>query len=201
MFVKSTSILKSLFPSLIWEVKTLEKEVFLTFDDGPHPDITNWVLGILKIYDAKATFFCVGENVCKYPEVYEKILALGHSVGNHTYNHLNGWKVRNREYFQNIEKANTFIDSKLFRPPYGRIKSSQIRKLKQEYSLVMWSILTYDFDKNVTPEKCFQNSISSTKGGSIIVFHDSLKSSDNLKHALPRFLEHYSQKGYSFSKL
>ena len=201
MFAKSPTILKLLFPSLIWEVKTDKKEVFLTFDDGPHPDITPWVLDCLNEYNAKATFFCVGENVCKYPEVYEQILKNGHSVGNHTYNHLMGWKTNDDKYFQNVAMAEEYISSKLFRPPYGRISSSQIRKLKKDYSLIMWTVLTYDFDKSISKEKCYSNSISSSKNGSIVVFHDSIKASINLKYALPKFLEYFSNQGYTFQKL
>ena len=201
MFAKSPTILKLLFPSLIWEVKTDKKEVFLTFDDGPHPDITPWVLDCLNEYNAKATFFCVGENVCKYPEVYDQILKNGHSAGNHTHNHLMGWKTNDDKYFQNVAMAEEYISSKLFRPPYGRISSSQIRKLKKDYSLIMWTVLTYDFDKSISKEKCYSNSISSSKNGSIVVFHDSIKASINLKYALPKFLEYFSNQGYTFQKL
>jgi len=201
MLTKSPTILKLLFPSLIWEVKTERKEIFLTFDDGPNPDITPWVLNCLNSWGAKATFFCVGENVCKYPMVYEQILENGHSVGNHTYNHLMGWKTNDDKYFHNVDKASEHIDSNLFRPPYGRIKPSQIKKLKKDYSLIMWTVLTYDFDRNTSQEKCYSNSISSVKNGSIVVFHDSNKASDNLKYALPKFLEYFSNKGYSFEKL
>ena len=201
MFAKSPTILKLLFPSLIWEVKTDKKEVFLTFDDGPHPDITPWVLDCLNEYNAKATFFCVGENVCKYPEVYDQILKNGHGVGNHTHNHLMGWKTNDDKYFQNVAMAEEYISSKLFRPPYGRISSSQIRKLKKDYSLIMWTVLTYDFDKSISKEKCYSNSISSSKNGSIVVFHDSIKASINLKYALPKFLEYFSNQGYTFQKL
>lgn len=201
MFVKSSVILKSLFPGLTWEIKTSQKELFITFDDGPHPSITPWVLDTLDHYNAKSSFFCVGENVCRYPEIYNEIIKRGHSVGNHTHNHLNGWKVSNSEYYQNIKKAASNIESRLFRPPYGRISFSQIRKLRKEYSIFMWSILTYDFDSHISPERCFRNSVDQTKQGSIIVFHDSEKAKTNMEYALPKFLDYFSKKGYSFKKL
>lgn len=201
MFAKSPAILKLLYPSLLWDISTDKKEIFLTFDDGPNPEITPWVLDCLKKYNAKATFFCVGENVCKYPDTQKKILEEGHSVGNHTYNHLKGWETNNNVYFQNIQKAKEYINSNLFRPPYGRIGPLQIKSIKKEYSIIMWSVLTYDFDNNISPEKCYKNSIELTKKGSIVVFHDSLKASKNLKYALPKFLAHFSNKGFTFSKL
>lgn len=201
MMVKSPRIFKLLFPSLVWSISTDKKEIFLTFDDGPHPDITSWVLDCLSDYSALATFFCVGENVCKYPNVFNKILSNNHSIGNHTYNHLNGYRTSNNDYFKNIEKAQSLIPSQLFRPPYGRIKPSQIAKLKKQYKIIMWSVLSYDFNNNLDGEKCFTNSISSTENGSIVVFHDSLKASKNLKYALPKFLDYFSDRNYTFQKL
>ncbi len=201
MFVKPPSILKKIFPDLIWEVKTTNKEIFLTFDDGPHPKITPQVLKILDEFNVKATFFCVGENIDKHPDTYKQIVSNGHKTGNHSYNHLNGWKTSNAEYFSNIEKADNLIKSKLFRPPYGRISLSQIKLLSKKYSIIMWTILTYDYDKKVSREQCLSNSIKNTKSGSIVVFHDSLKSENNLLYALPLFLKYFLDKGYSFSLL
>ncbi len=201
MFVKPPSILKKIFPDLIWEVKTTNKEIFLTFDDGPHPKITPQVLKILDEFNVKATFFCVGENTDKHPDTYKQIVSNGHKTGNHSYNHLNGWKTSNAEYFSNIEKADNLIKSKLFRPPYGRISLSQIKLLSKKYSIIMWTILTYDYDKKVSREQCLSNSIKNTKSGSIVVFHDSLKSENNLLYALPLFLKYFLDKGYSFSLL
>ncbi len=201
MFVKSPSILKKIFPNLIWDIKTYEKEIYLTFDDGPHPDITPGVLEMLDKYKAKATFFCVGDNVRKHPDTYELILNKGHEVGNHSYSHSNGWKVSNDNYFDDIEKADKLIRSNLFRPPYGRISPSQIKHLKKKYSIIMWSVLTYDYSKNVSKEQCLRNSIIKTKPGSIVVFHDSLKSENNLFYALPMFLKHFTDKGFVFSVL
>ncbi len=201
MFVKSPIILKKLFPDLIWEIDTNKKEIFLTFDDGPHSDITLWVLDELDKYNADATFFCVGENVCKNPDTFLKLSESRHSVGNHTYNHLNGWKSSNTEYFDNIKKAAKQINSGLFRPPYGRISPSQISNLKNSYSIIMWSILSYDFSDRISKERCLNNSIGSTKAGSIVVFHDSIKSAKNLKYALPLFLKHFTEQGFTFNKL
>ena len=201
MFAKSPTILKFLYPDLIWDIKTNKNELFLTFDDGPHPDITPWVIETLKKFNAKATFFCVGENVCKYPDVYKSILKAGHKTGNHSYNHLKGWETKNQEYFENIELAREKISSDLFRPPHGRISRSQIRKLKQEYSIIMWSVLSFDFDTRISGEKCFRNSISTKKPGTISVFHDSEKAWKNLEFALPKYLNYFSDLGYKFKHL
>ncbi len=201
MVAKSPLILKKLFPELLWEVKTREKTIYLTFDDGPNPNTTHWILDCLKKYNVVATFFCVGENVCNYPELYNELVNKGHTTGNHTYNHINGWNTTTGKYAENIAKAENFIESKLFRPPYGRITPAQIKTLKKDYKIVMWSVLTYDYDRKVTAEKCLNNSIVHTKPGSIIVFHDSNKAFDKLKFVLPLFLEHFINKGYSFKTL
>lgn len=201
MIVKSPNILKNLFPNLIWEVKTKEKEIFLTFDDGPHPAITPWVIDILKEFNALATFFCVGENVCNFRETFDHTLSNGHSVGNHSYNHVKGWNTSDIKYIENINKASELIKSQLFRPPYGRIKPSQIRKLNDDFSIIMWTVLSYDFDKSIDGEMCFKNSIASEKEGTIVVFHDSEKAEKNLKTALPLFLEYFSKLGFKFGAL
>ncbi len=201
MIAKTPFILKNIYPQLVWQVNTSKKEIFLTFDDGPHPVITPWVIDILSSYNAKATFFCVGENVSKYSSTYQMILRNGHSVGNHTYNHLKGWKSKNEIYFENIDKAASLISGSLFRPPHGRIKFSQINKLKAKYRIIMWTLLTYDFSNRINGELCFKNSISYTKPGTIVVFHDSEKAENNMKYALPRFLDFYSKMGYKFSSL
>jgi peptidoglycan/xylan/chitin deacetylase (PgdA/CDA1 family) len=198
MHIKPPYIARVLFPQLLWEVKTDSKEIFLTFDDGPHPEITPRVLEILEEYQAKATFFCVGDNVKKYPETYAAIIDKGHRTGNHSLNHLNGWKTTNQEYYNNIEQCRKFVDSNLFRPPYGRIKPAQIEVLIHQYQIVMWSILSFDFDKNISPNQCFQNTIAHTKAGSIVVFHDSEKAKENLLYALPKFLRHFKKAGYEF---
>ncbi len=199
MFVKPPSIIKKILPKLTWEVATSKKEIFLTFDDGSIPEVTPNVLKILNKYGVKATFFCVGENVEKYPQTFNSIIANGHAVGNHSYNHLSGWKTKNDEYFQNIEKANTLIHSKLFRPPYGRIKPSQIKYLSNNYLIIMWSVLTYDFSNKISEQQCLSNSITNVVPGSIIVFHDSIKASRNMYYALPLTIEHFLSEGWNFS--
>ena len=196
--VKNPSLLKRVFPSLLWKVKTKEKDLYLTFDDGPHPTITPWVLDTLDQFNAKATFFCLGKNVELYPEIYQDILRRGHKVGNHTHDHFNGWKTLTKEYEANTKKAASVIDSKLFRPPYGRIKSSQIGRLKKDYKIVMWTVISGDFDQNILPEECLNNVVQNTDKGNIIVFHDSEKAEKNMKYALPRLLNHFTQIGWKF---
>lgn len=197
----STYLLRFLFPSLHWEVKTREKIIYLTFDDGPHPEISPQVLRILEEKKVRATFFCVGDNVNKYPETYRQILEAGHQTANHGYNHLNGWKTPDNIYVDNIQQCRKLVDSDLFRPPYGRIKSSQIKILKKDYRIIMWSVITYDFSKKVSKEQCLKNSIRITRPGTIIVFHDSLKAADNMLYALPGCIDHFTAKGYRFEVL
>jgi len=180
------------YPSLIWEIKTNKKEVYLTFDDGPDPEVTPWVLDQLKAHNAKATFFCVGENVDKYPEVYKRILEEGHTVGNHTYNHLNGWETDYEKYIVNVKKCGHTFGSHLFRPPHGRIKRKQIRKLKPRYKIIMWTLLSGDFDPNISATECSYNTVQYTDPGSIVVFHDSQKCKETLQGALPKILNHFS---------
>jgi peptidoglycan/xylan/chitin deacetylase (PgdA/CDA1 family) len=203
-FVKSPFWIKKFYPDLFWEIPTQQKTIYLTFDDGPHPIITMKVLDLLKIYKAKATFFCIGNNVVKYPEVYKRIIEEGHAVGNHTFNHLNGWKTADDLYLNDINKAMEYIDSNLFRPPYGRISRFQIQQLlkpKYQMKLIMWSVLSGDFDKDISNEKCLNNVLLSTKEGSIVVFHDSEKASEKMLYALPKVLEQFSKKGFSFEKI
>ena len=203
-FVKTPWWLKLLYKKCVWEIKDTKKVIFLTFDDGPHPNITPFVLDELKKYNALATFFCIGKNVLQYDDIYRRITTEGHTVANHTHNHLNGWKTTNDIYLANIMKAKKYIDSDLFRPPYGKITKLQLRQLTTErFRLrpVMWSVLSGDFDKELTPEKCLQNVIKNAASGSIVVFHDSEKAFERLQYALPGVLKYFSEKGYRFEKI
>ncbi len=204
--VKTPWIVKKIYPDYLWSVDTKEKELYLTFDDGPHPVVTSFVLSQLKQHDALATFFCIGKNVVAYPETYKQILDEGHAVGNHTFNHLNGWKTKNDIYLKDIANASHYIDSNLFRPCYGRITSFQAKNLKpvmkgREPTIVMWDVLSADFDQFITPENCLANVILKSVPGSIIVFHDSEKAFPRLEYALPRVLNYFAEKGYSFKSL
>lgn len=201
MKARTPYFLKLFLPQLTWRVKTKRKEIYITFDDGPHPDITTKVMDILDEFGAKASFFCVGHNVEKYPDTYAEILKRGHKTGNHTFNHLNGWKVKRKEYFKNIEKCSELVDSHLFRPPYGRISLKHIPYIKMNFRIIMWSVLSLDFDIKTTTEQCLENSINYSKEGSIIVYHDSEKAAEKMLYALPRFLEHFKSKGYTFPVL
>lgn len=196
-----STLLASLTKNLIWSVKTDKKEVFLTFDDGPIPVVTPWVVETLEKYKAKATFFCVGDNVKKNQDVYKLILDKGHKIGNHTMNHLNGWTNFNKTYFENIEKCDNLIHSNLFRPPYGKIKPTQINYLKKKYKIIMWDVLTKDYDESLAGEDCFEKVHKNCKPGSIVVFHDSLKAEKRLRIALPKTLDYLSKEGYTFSSL
>ncbi|MEP6926109.1 MAG: polysaccharide deacetylase family protein [Ginsengibacter sp.] len=200
-FVKTPWLLKKLYPECIWEFKTTEKIIYLTFDDGPHPQATPFVLQELKKYNAKATFFCVGENVKEYFDIYKQIISDGHKPGNHTYNHLNGWKTSDKKYLEDIGQAQDLIDSNLFRPPYGKVTKFQLKALQGEkfnLKTIMWNVVSGDFDEKVTPENCYLNVINHTSPGSIIIFHDSLKALPKLQYALPRMLEHFIEKGFQF---
>jgi peptidoglycan/xylan/chitin deacetylase (PgdA/CDA1 family) len=200
--VKTPWIVKKLYPSLIWDIKTEAKQLYLTFDDGPHPKATSFVLDTLKHYNAKATFFCIGKNVIENRDIYNRIISEGHTVGNHTQNHLNGWKTNDEDYITNIKQAALNIDSKLFRPPYGRISRFQIKLLQQlDYRIVMWDVLSGDFDTTLSKEKCANNVILQAISGSIIVFHDSEKAWERLEYALPKVLEYFNGQGFEFECL
>ena len=200
-FANSPFWLKWIYPTLLWHKSRKEKTVFLSFDDGPIPDVTPFVLNTLKSFNAKATFFCIGENVVKHPEIYKQILADGHSVGNHTYNHLKGWDTKNEIYLDNITRCAKLVKSNLFRPPYGRAKKSQLTVLNTQYSIIMWDVLSGDFDTKISPRKCLQNVLDHTKNGSIIVFHDSIKAFPRLEYALPLALEQLASKGFQFKSI
>ncbi len=205
-FVKTPWFVKKIFPNYLWNMARNEKTVYFSFDDGPHPEITLFVLEELEKYNAKASFFCVGNNVELYPNIYRQIIEKGHSVGNHTYNHPNGWFTATPEYLQDVTAASRLIKSNLFRPPYGRIKSEQVKGLKtamnnENVKVVMWDVLSLDFDNNFSPVQCLTNVIKNTSNGSIIVFHDSEKAFKNLKYSFPEAIKQLAEAGYSFKKI
>ena len=202
-WIKTNRLIKRIFSNYVWDIPTVEKKVYLTFDDGPTPEITAWVLNQLKAFDAKATFFCIGDNIRKYPEIFNSILLNGHNIGNHTFNHYNGWKTKTRDYFENVLSCKEAIQQQttdnrqLFRPPYGKIKKSQAKAiLEVGYKIIMWDILSADFDTTITPEKCLENVLKNVAPGSIIVFHDSAKAFKNLEYTLPRTLQFLKDNQY-----
>lgn len=198
-FVKTPTIITKLFSkSLTWNIPNNKKKIFLTFDDGPIPELTLDILKYLDDYQAKATFFCVGENIKKYPELTNKILNSGHKIGHHTYHHIKGRGTTVVEYIENVNKSSKLLKTNLFRPAYGSITLRQINRLKTDYKIIMWSILTGDFDTKLSSDQCFRNALK-TKSGDIIVFHDNLKSMQKIHDILPRFLDHYTKLGYKFS--
>lgn len=205
LYLKKTPwILKKIFPERIWKIKTDEKDLYLTFDDGPHPEATLFVLEELEKYNARATFFCIGKNVKEHFSIYEQIINEGHRTGNHTFHHLNGWKTDDKKYIDDIAEAAKVIDSNLFRPPYGRITKFQIKAISGEklrLKTIMWDVLSGDFDPEVSGENCYLNVINNAKPGSIVVFHDSAKSLAVLQYALPRILKYYSEKDFQFKVL
>ncbi len=194
---------KWLYPDYLWSMPRHEKKIYLSFDDGPHPLVTNFVLDELKKYNAKASFFCIGKNVAAHPDIYRRILLEGHAVGNHTYDHVNGWKTADKTYFDSIHHASKFIDSHLFRPPYGRITRFQGKQAAVQlgFTIVMWSVLSADFDVSITPQKCWRNVQQSAGNGSIVVFHDSEKAMERMQYALPQTLLYFSERGFVFEKL
>ncbi len=201
IIAKTPYLLKRIYYSLHWDLKNNQKELFLTFDDGPHPDVTPAVLEILRKYQAKATFFCIGRNVERFPDVYKQIINEGHNTGNHTYSHLKGWITSNAEYYNDIELAGKLIHSGLFRPPYGKIKRTQLKYLRQFYSIIMWDVMSNDYDHALSRERCVENVIKFTRPGSIIVFHDSEKSSVNTLYALPKILDILGKQDYIFKSI
>lgn len=208
-------LLKILFPNLTWKRKLTEKKVFLTFDDGPIPGLTEFVLDELKLYKMKATFFCVGDNIRKHPAILQRIVNEGHKVGNHTFNHLKGWNTSTTDYLKNIEQwencyahygleeatYSSVTNKKLFRPPYGRAKKSQLDYLKKDYEIIMWNVLTRDYDQSQGGERVLKRAIAGTKPGAIIVFHDNPKATSNLHYALPGYLQYLKKEGYTSDNL
>lgn len=215
--VKTPLVAKKMFPNYVWDIATNDKVIYLTFDDGPTPEITNWTLNTLKAYNAKATFFCIGNNIEKYPDIFQNILNDGHAIGNHTHNHIKGWKTKSTEYLENVNLCETVLKIQilsssitnrqslivnLFRPPYGQITPKQGKELiALGYKIIMWDVLSFDWDQSVSKETCLNNVTSHTINGSIIVFHDSEKASKNMQFALPKVLEYFSEKGFVFKSL
>ena len=214
-WVKTNRFIKWLFRNQVWSIPNAENTVYLTFDDGPTPEITPWVLDILKENNIKGTFFCIGKNIEENKEIFRRIIEEGHTIGNHTNNHINGWKNSTKEYLSNVALCDNLIEensqipnskaetskikSKLFRPPYGKITISQSKSLRKlGYKIIMWDILTADFDHKITQEECLNNAIKRVESGSIIVFHDSVKAQKNLHYALPKAIQYYKEKGFDF---
>lgn len=207
---KTPRLIQRIFKNYTWRFSLDKKEIYLTFDDGPTPEITEFVLNELQKHNAKATFFCIGKNIKNHPEIFQRIISDEHSIGNHTQNHLNGWKNNTKDYINNVlevEKTLQLLNLqtfnlKLFRPPYGKIKRNQARKLRDlGYKIIMWNVLSADFDTSITKEKCLENVLKNTINGSVIVFHDSKKATKKLKFVLPKVLEYYSKKGFTFKAI
>ena len=194
--------IRALLPScLTWRIRTDKKIVYLTFDDGPVPEVTPWVIKILEDYDIKATFFCVGENVRKYPDIFKSLLDGGHKVGNHTFNHVKAWNVPLKSYLDDVEQCNRLTNSRLFRPPHGQITRKISRILAENYSIIMWSVLSGDFDLKMKPEACLKYTSTHTREGSIVVFHDSIKAMPGLTYTLPKYIEYCRKRGFEFRTL
>ena len=205
-WIKTNAFIKWVFSRYVWDIPNTENKIYLSFDDGPTPEITDWVLEELKKHDARATFFCIGKNIEEQPQLFEKIIQNKHAIGNHTYNHLNGWKTATKDYIKNVtECAKTIVKhnyaatSKSFRPPYGKITTGQSDALKKQgYKIIMWDVLSADFDTSISKEKCLKNVISNIKPGSIIIFHDSVKAFQNLKYTLPKVLDYIDEKKFRY---
>ena len=199
--IQVPEIVRRYYSELIWKVETDDKDLYLTFDDGPTKGVTEWTLDLLKEFDAKATFFCIGKNVEKQPEIFERIKQEGHAVGNHTYDHIKGWTSRNFDYMKSVMKCDDLVQSPLFRPPYGKIKKNQIKGLKERFKIVMWDVLSEDYNPSLSADSCFNKVEKHVGKGSIIVFHDSKKAYKNLQVLLPKVLRYYKNQGYSFKSL
>lgn len=199
--VRTPRLIKPFFKDLLWSVPNAGKTVYLTFDDGPIPEVTPWVLDRLAEHDAKATFFCIGRNVERHPAIFDRIKTEGHSIGNHTYEHMNGWNSSLFGYSKSVLRCHALTESDLFRPPYGRITIEQANVLGRRFQIVMWDILSADFDQRTTGEECYANVIGNFRPGSIIVFHDSMKAWDRLRVALPRVLQELRSRGYAMKSL
>lgn len=211
-WIKTNTFIKKIFSNYVWDIPNTENKIYLTFDDGPTADVTEWVLEELKKKQAKATFFCIGKNIQNNPDLFKRVVNDGHAIGNHTFNHLKGWNTSTDDYLENIALCNAEIDnldaaicnlqSKLFRPPYGKIKTSQSKELRKlGYKIIMWDVLSADFDQTITPEKCLENVLQNAVSGSIIIFHDSVKAYKNLEYVLPQSLKVLKERGFTFDTI
>ncbi|MDP4291921.1 MAG: polysaccharide deacetylase family protein [Bacteroidota bacterium] len=202
IFPRPPLLLKTLTSGIVnWSVPVNEKCIYITFDDGPIPEVTPWVLETLSAFDAKATFFCVGDNVNRNWDIYRQIISAGHRVGNHSFHHIKAWGTPKEAYLKDVEQAHKLINSRLYRPPHGQLTYPLIRALRKDFSIVLWSVLAYDFDRSLKPEKCLAILLKYTKPGNIVVFHDSLKAEPRLRYALPLFLKHFQSEGFVFRSL
>ena len=199
--VRPPALERLYWPGLLWRMSAKEKSLYLTFDDGPEPRVTPWVLDVLNDFSAKATFFVVGENAGRHPALVDRMREEGHAVGNHTHRHLNGWRTGSTEYLADVDRAQHLLGAQLFRPPYGRIARAQAAALKSRFTIVMWDVLSKDYDARITPAQCVRNVLGASRNGSIVVFHDSLKAEPNLRHALPAALREWSRAGFAFKAL
>ncbi|MBR9921450.1 MAG: polysaccharide deacetylase family protein [Bacteroidetes bacterium] len=199
--VRTPQLIQNLFPNFNWKVSTDDPVLYLTFDDGPIPEQTPWVLDQLAEYGAKATFFCVGDNIRKHPEIFDRIIDEGHQAGNHTYHHLNGWATENIPYFHDVRHCAKQVKTELFRPPYGKLRPRQAQFLQRHYHIIMWDVLSGDFDPRITQEQCLENVTTNARPGSIIVFHDSIKAGGKMRYAFSETLRIYSDLGYRFEAL
>jgi peptidoglycan-N-acetylglucosamine deacetylase len=194
-------LVRSLYSKALWKVDTDKKEIYLTFDDGPVPVLTEWVLDELKKYNAKATFFCVGENILKHPQIYQRLIDEGHRAANHTMRHVKGFRFSVRKYLREADECALLVKNRLFRPPYGQLKRSQYKALKHRgYQVVFWDVISYDYEK-ISPKQCLANAIDNTESGSIVLFHDNVKAEKNLRHTLPLFLKHFANLQFEFKSL
>ena len=200
MFVTTPKFIQALFPSLVWRKETLDKEIWLTFDDGPTPEVTPWILSVLKKENVKATFFLVGQQIEEFPELVGAIIKDGHKIANHSYSHKNGWLTNKEKYLEDIDNCQELMpNNKLFRPPYGKITKAQIAVLKEKYKIILWDVLSYDFKQNTSPKKVQENIIQNTTSGSIILMHNNLMSFKNVKPILEKTIQKLKAKGYNFS--
>jgi len=199
LFVKTPSLTKYLFPSLVWKKNTDQKKIWITFDDGPDEKATPFLIDVLEKFNIKATFFIIGNKAKKYPELVKLIINNGHKIGNHSFSHLSGFSTKNNKYLKDVKQAKKYIDSDIFRPPYGRITPYQIKNLKKDFKIIMWDIMSWDFKENISSNKICKNVINNVENGSIILFHNNLKSYNNLKNSLEIILEKLKEKGYQFS--